>query len=187
MAIRGLGWGQVFWKVSAHEKNESAQQRPLHTCTHTHTHTLTVSPSLLFFCSLLSLSTPPSAVWFSLVNQNTFASDTVSSCILSPCPPPPHGARHSFFHLFSLSSLSLSLPPSKAHLFLDALSDLSALPFLFKQAHEPSFTLLVTSLLMCRSSTCLHNDTVSAAYVCFPSPSLSPRLSLPADLRWICW
>lgn len=157
--------------VSAHEKNVSAQQRPLHTCTCTHTRTLIFSLSLLYFCSFLSLSPPPShrllswAVRFSLVNQNICR-------------------RHNVLTLyFTLSSSSRAPTPT---FFLDVPFDLFALTFLFKQAHEAIFAQLVTSWpvnVQCRSSTCLHNDTVLTAYICFLSPSLSLSVSLTADLR----
>lgn len=142
--------------VSAHEKNVSAQQRPLHT------HTLIFSLSLLYFCSFLSLSPPPChpllswAVRFSLVNQNI-------------CRRP-----YALFHLVLL------LTGSRAYFFLDVPFDLFALTFLFKQAHKAIFAQLVTSWpvnVQCRSSTCLHNDTVLTAYICFLSPSLSLSVS----------
>lgn len=117
MAIRGLRWGQVFWKVSAHGKNESAQQRPLHTCTHTHT--FTFSLSLLFFVHFcLSLLSPLLYDFLSLIREQMQ---------VTLCP-------YAIFHLVLLL------------IFLDALFYLFALTFLFKPAHMPSFTQLVTSL-----------------------------------------
>lgn len=161
--------------VSAWEECKcSAETTPhMHLHPHTHPHIFPFFIVLLFFS--VSLSPPPShrllswAVRFSLVNQNICR-------------------RHNVLTLyFTLSSSSRAPTPT---FFLDVPFDLFALTFLFKQAHEAIFAQLVTSWpvnVQCRSSTCLHNDTVLTAYICFLSPSLSLSVSLTADLRWVCW
>lgn len=134
----------VLESVSTWEKWKcSAETTHAPTPTHTPSHSPFLYCSFVHFCfSVL----PPFAVWFSLINQNTYAGNTMSLCNLSPCPP-PHCALHLFFCLFSSLPLCLSFPP-KPIFFLDALYDLFALTFLFKKAHVPSFTHLVTSLLV---------------------------------------
>lgn len=68
-ALRGLWWGQVFWNMSAHEKNGSAQWRPL-----SHFHSF-VHLSLLF------------TAWLSLVNHWTGCTQsTKCPCVISHLP-----------------------------------------------------------------------------------------------------
>lgn len=130
----------VLESVSAWEKWKCSAETTPHMHPHPHIH-LHILPLLTVLCSFLSVSTPPFAIWCSLVNQNTYAGNTMSLCNLSPCPstlgalPPPP-----FPLSFSVSPFLLSL------FFLDALFYLFSLTFLFKPAHMPSFTQLVTSL-----------------------------------------
>lgn len=121
-AVRGLWWGQVFWNMSAHEKNGSAQWRPL-----SHFHSF-VHLSLLF------------TAWLSLGNHCTGCTQsTKCPCVISHLllfmqlfPPP----------IF----LSLSLTPSTiSFFFLEAPFNSFALTFLFRRVQMWCLAGVVTS------------------------------------------
>ena len=131
LAVRALRLGAA--KCQRLEKNESAEQRPLHTCTHTYSYTLTMSLPLLFFCSFASL--------YSLRHHMTF-----SPSLFRICRRHNVCVRSLTFSSSRCSSLAFPLSfsdlPSLLSLFffffpLDALFDLFVLTFLFKQAHKP--------------------------------------------------
>lgn len=93
IGYRKAWWGQVFCKVSAHEKNGSAQQRPVYTCAHTYTFTIFIV--LLFIFLSLHL---PQYDFLLLIRMNLQA---------TRCP-------YTFFHLVLLLTMHfmpLFLPP----------------------------------------------------------------------------
>lgn len=81
--------------------------------------------------------------------------------------------------------LRFSSPPKPIFFWTPCLTFLRWPSYLSRPTRQASPSWWHHCQLMCRSSTCLPNDTLLTAYVCFPSPSLSLSLSLTADLRWI--
>lgn len=122
----------------AHEKNGSAQQRPLYTCAHTH-------PFIMFIVLLfifISLYKPQYGflLFIRIHKQATLRPYTVFHLVLLL------SVNFIPFFLYSSLPLSGSFLPKPIFFSLTSLFDFFALTFLFLPSHLPSCTHLVTSL-----------------------------------------